>query len=230
MTKVLLAVSARWQERLASTVLSRDAFERVPLPEGIDVVEAARAVKPRLILLEGTTEETRALLKRLRHDPATRRASLAVIVAAPTEPDEDALRQAGANVVLSGADAPAQWDDPFEQLLAVPPRKDVRVPVAMGVTSRLQKTGTEIRGVSVNVSLKGLLIELAEPVAPGTLLRLSFQLPSSTDELRLMGRVVWTAPAPGGTRCGVRFLGFHGSAMELIRAFVDAAADGPAPS
>jgi hypothetical protein len=224
MTRVLLAVDRHWHGRLAQTVLWRAGIERIEVPAAAPaVVDAARRLGPRLIVVEGVTIETVDLVRRLRQDPLVRQSSVAVIADAPTRAETEELRQAGANVVLSGADQPAQWDDPFETLLGIPPRIDLRVPVTVTVSSRRAKEdAVTITGHAVNLSLKGLLLESAEPVTPGAIFNLSFRLPSSAEDLRLVGRAVWVAPCSGGaTRCGVKFLGFHGHAMERIQAFVD---------
>lgn len=221
MSRALLAVSSDWHARLAESVLWRSGVERFTAPDGQSVLDIARAIKAGLVVLDGRDPTTEAVIRRLREDPQTRAVSIAVLARSPGPDRQQALSQAGANVVLSEADGPSYWDDVFEQLLGVPPRCEVRVPVAITIWSRREMgPGAEVVGVSINVSVTGLLIETKAPLAAGNTLNLSFRLPTAADELRLMGRVVWTAPGPAQSwRSGIEFLGFHGRTMEAILAF-----------
>jgi len=222
MSRVLLAVSAEWQPRVAESVLWRSGVERFTAPDGQSVLDVARPIKARMVVLDAADAGTEAVIRRLREDPQTRSVSIAVLARTPTAEQTEAFSRAGANAVLSDTDGPAYWDDLFEQLLGVPPRREVRVPVAITIWSRRDPgPGAEVVGVSINVSVTGLLIETKAPLTTGTTLNLSFRLPSAAEELRLMGRVVWTAAGPGtqAWRSGIEFLGFHGRTMEAILAF-----------
>jgi CheY-like chemotaxis protein len=222
MSRVLLAVSAEWQARVTESVLWRSGVERFTAPDGQSVLDVARPIKARMVVLDAADPGTEAVIRRLREDPQTRSISIAVLARTPSPEQQEALAGAGANAVLTETDGPAYWDDLFEQLLGVPPRQEVRVPVAITIWSRRDPgPGVEVVGVSINVSVTGLLIETRTPLTTGTTLNLSFRLPTSAEELRLMGRVVWTAPGPGaqGWRSGIEFLGFHGRTMEAILAF-----------
>jgi hypothetical protein len=219
--KVLISVSSKWHAPLAESVLWRSDVERFTAPDLAATLSMARALKPRLVVLDGSDPETVNMLRRLRDNADTRSASLAVLAHAPSTMEKETLGEAGANAVLTDDEDGAFWDDRFDELLGVPPRREVRVPVAITIWSRREAgTGADVVGVSVNLSVSGLLIETRAPMPVGTNLNLSFRLPTAPDELRLTGRVVWTTPAEGGqSRSGVEFLGFHGRAMEAILSF-----------
>ena len=221
MAKVLLAVSAEWRGPLGESVLWRDGVERFTAPDAAAAFGMARVMKPRLLVLDDKDERVLEILRLLREEPSTRMGSVAILAREPSVERRGELTAAGANAVLTDAEGPGQWDDRFEELLGVPPRREVRVAVAITIWSRREKSpGVDVVGVTVNLSVSGLLVETRAPLPVGTTLNLSFRLPTAAEELRLMGRVVWTTPGPAGaSRSGVEFLGFHGRAMEEIVTF-----------
>ena len=221
MARVLLAVSPDWQSRLGESVLWRGAVERFLAADGPSILEMARALKPRLIVLDDTNGGVTGILRRLREDPQTRPVSIAVLARSPSPSRQDELTGAGANAILTEIDPGGTWDDRLDELLGVPHRRELRVPVSLTIWSRQEeRPSAEVLGVSLNVSVTGLLVETRTPLTVGATLNLSFRLPTAPDELRLMGRVVWTTPGPGdSSRSGVEFLGFHGRTMEAILSF-----------
>lgn len=220
MSRVLLAVSSDWENRLVESVLWRSGVARYTAADAAAVLEMTRSVKPRLVVLEDG-DRADEVIRRLREDPHTRELSVAILARAPSTERREALCHAGANAVLSDADGPSLWDDRFEELLGVPPRREIRAPVAITIWSRRDpQPGAEVVGVTVNVSVTGLLLETRAPLAVGSTLNMSFRLPTAADELRLMGRVVWTTQGPAAAwRSGIEFLGFHGRTMEVILSF-----------
>jgi CheY-like chemotaxis protein/Tfp pilus assembly protein PilZ len=221
MPRVLLAVSDTWHVPLGESVLWRTGVERFSAPDKDSTVDMARALKPRLIILDAADPETSQVLRRMRQDPHSRDASIAVLGRALSADQRHALMDAGANAVLTDLDGPSTWDDRFEELLGVPPRSEVRVPVAITIWSRRPDGhGSDVVGVSINISVNGLLLETEAPLPIGTSLNLSFRLPTAAEQLKLTGRVVWTTPGSGTTsHSGVEFVGFHGRAMEAILSF-----------
>ncbi len=219
MNRVVVAVGGFWQPRLADSVLWRNGLEWVNAEDATGVFDIARAARPRLVLLDGADPAAPLAMRQLREDEATRESSIVVLMRASASPQViEELRRGGANVVLSEADDARTWDDRFEKLLGTPPRREVRVPVALTLWSREgDGAGAKVVGESVNLSVSGVLVETPQPLETGTRLDLSFRLPTSAEELRLVGKVVWTAPGPGGHyRAGVAFQRFHGGAMQAI--------------
>ncbi len=99
--------------------------------------EAARSVQPSLLIVDaGGHEEALAFVRRMRKDPVVRSTGIAVFLQAPTIREEEALRLAGANIVLSGEVDPVLWDRRLEEILNVPYRRDARIPVRFKVWSR----------------------------------------------------------------------------------------------
>jgi hypothetical protein len=222
MPRVLIVASPATVSELERTVLWRSSIERV-FAVGHDPLQSIRATAPKLVLLgdEGP-ETTEALIRDIRKHEDTRQVSLAVIARQPDLARENALRAAGANVVFAGEVVPCLWDGWLEQLLNVPPRRDARLPVRFEVWSHAAGESEPVEGTSVNLSVKGMLLETREPAEVGARLDLRFRLPGEQLELRTVGQVVREVPALV-PRVGVSFLILRDTSRERIRAFVASA-------
>jgi uncharacterized protein (TIGR02266 family) len=105
-------------------------------------------------------------------------------------------------------------------------RAHVRVPTSVGVSISLTD-GTRMVGEKIsNISLGGVFIEMAEPLAFGSELELEFTLPDAPRSLRCHGFVVWTTRGqtnvgPGQEGIGVRLLGVGLREMRLLAEFVE---------
>lgn len=225
MPKVLIVAGADLTPELGRTVLWRSDIERVFAPDREAGFEAARMLRPSLVILDDTDgRATVSFICRLRADPVVQRLSVAVLSRSQSLSlaEEEAFRRAGANLVLSGEVDPLLWDDRLEELLSVPRRREVRVPVRLEVWSRLA-ADHPVEGLSLNISVRGMLLETAEPLDVGTKLDLGFRLPGESQELRVVGQVVREAePVEERPRSGIEFLILRGGARERIREFVEA--------
>jgi CheY-like chemotaxis protein len=218
MNKVLVAVRAEWQARLADSVLWRNGLEWVNAEDAATAYDIARASKPRLVLLDAQDPDVRDAMLRFRKDKSTRNTAIVVLLRVAASGRADEMKKGGANAVLTEQDDAHAWDECFEKLLGTPPRRELRVPVVLTIWARPEEgAGASVVGDSVNLSVSGVLVETAGPLAIGTMLNLSFRLPAAAEELRLVGRVVWTTPILSGRyRSGVSFRKFHGQAMQAI--------------
>jgi hypothetical protein len=225
MPRVLIVAATDLGPELGRTVLWRSDIDRVFTPTHAGGLDAARSLLPHLVLLDDTDPPaTRALIIKLRDDPAVRRVSIAVLsrARALSLPEEEALRRAGANLVLSGEVEPTLWDDRLDELLNVPRRREVRVPVRFTVWSRLGPTDPPVEGLALNLSVRGMLLESDQPLDVGTRLDLGFRLPPSGEDMKVVGQVVRESLSQAGKpHSGVEFLILRGDARERIRDFVE---------
>jgi CheY-like chemotaxis protein len=224
MPRVLIAAPPDLIAELDRSILRRSGVERVLALHPEHAFEAVRTSRPDMAIL-GETEgaDTCALLRRLRSDAATRAVSLAVISRKPPTQNEEAeLRRAGANVVLTGEMVPEMSEESIEMLLDVPLRREVKVPVRFVVWSHVGPDNPALEGESVNVSVRGLLLQTAEPLEIGSKLELSFQLPGAGEEIRAVGKVVREHPWSDGRQVGVEFLILRDNGRDRIRAWVAA--------
>ena len=223
MTKVLIVAGAELTTVLERTVLWRSDVERVFAPDLAAAFQAACDVLPKLVILDGAPQEqVLDLLRRFRTDGLTRKMSLAVLRQTATAPEVEALRRAGANVVFAGEALPYLWDAWLEELLEVPRRRVVRVPVRLDVWSRFDAATEPLLGSIIDISVKGMLLETTEPIEVGTKLDLSFRLPGDPADLRVVAQVIRQEPGPDThARGGVEFVIVREAVRERIRMFVE---------
>ncbi|PYQ54183.1 MAG: hypothetical protein DMF78_06910 [Acidobacteria bacterium] len=225
MPRVLIMASPGLVSELSRTILWRDDVDRVFAAEADRSLERIHAVQADMVIVgDEDTPETMDLLRQIRGDGRTRGVSIGVVRRAVTLEEEEQLRRAGANVVFGGEVVPYLWDAWIEELLHVPRRRDARVPVSIAVWSHTAPGSEPARGMTYNISVKGMLLETAEPLDIGAKLDLSFTLPGASASVRAVGQVVREEPSldSGPPRLGVEFLILRDGAREKIRDFVDA--------
>jgi PilZ domain-containing protein len=223
MPRVLILSVPDVVSELRATILWRSDVERVFAESGD--LDRILATHPDLVILAGEdTATTLAVLDRIRGDARTRGVSVGVVRQNVTLEQETQIRRAGANVIFGGQVVPYLWDAWIEELLHVPRRRDARVPVSIAVWSHTTPGSDPARGTSLNISVKGMLLETVEPLDVGSKLDLTFTLPGAGGAVRAVGQVV-REDAPDGrhpARLGVEFLILRDGARERIRTYVEA--------
>jgi hypothetical protein len=219
--RILIVASRDLTPHLGDTVLWRAGIERVFSANAEAALEMLPMLGARLVVLD-TTDSDAALrfIEDVRRDPLTRGLSVAILGQDLTLKDEDALRVAGANVVLSGKVDPALWDTRLEELLHVPRRREVRVPVLCEAWSQIADEPA-IEGWALNLSVRGALIETETPLDVGTSIDLTLQLPGEGTDIKAVARVVREAGGAEG-RCwsGVEFLIVRGDGRDRLLLFI----------
>lgn len=224
MPKVLIVAAEDLAPELGRTLLWKKGVERVFVSSPAMALDLARSFVPSLVIVDGTDSgDAIALVERLRESPGTRRSSMVVHCARAVPDDEEALRRAGANLVLSGPVDPSRWDARLEILLGVPRRLKARFPVRL-TRGAVAAAGDGQEAVALDISVGGMLLETLSPLAPGDRLDIRFALPGQEEELRVTGSVVRVASGGTRLRCGIRFLMLHGSAGERVRLFMESVA------
>ncbi len=222
MPRVLICTPADLQEKLRQTLLWRTEVERLSAGDAQAILDIIRDRRPRLLIVDGRGPDATDLILRIRDDHDIREISIAALYDGSSEERAAALRKAGANVVLSEWQSTPLWDDAFQELLNVPPRRWISFPVTLTVGARLTTDSPQIEATARNVSVRGLLMETPASIAAGTVIN-AFFTPGEPPELHLVARIVWQKPGENGRfRQGVEFLGFHGDALSRISAFVAA--------
>ena len=221
--RILIVGPGDLASELGRTILWRGEIERVHAPDVDAGYEAARSVQPSLLIVDaGGHEEALAFVRRMRKDPVVRSTGIAVFLRSPTPREEESLRLAGANVVLSGEVDPVLWDRRLEEILNVPYRRDARIPVRFKVWSRVETAPEPVEAIALNISVHGMLMETLLNLEVGMKLDLRFELPEQAGEVGVVGEVVRRAGiVEGRPRSGVRFLVRRQDARERIQAFVD---------
>jgi hypothetical protein len=226
MSRVIIWLSEDLLDRLRVTLLWRPEVERILVSDEESMLRSIRERRPRLLIIDGRRPGAADLVGRIRNDLETRDLSIAALLAHEIEPESD-LREAGANAVLSKRQSEPLWDDAFQELVNVPPRRWVTLPVQVAMGPRPAPGAPRVDLVARNISVRGLLVETPEPMQVGAVINLFLRLPSPAHDLHLVGRVVWERPVENGVRRqGIEFLGFHGDALGSIASFVASAGAG----
>jgi hypothetical protein len=212
---------------LRTTILWRSDVDRLFAEAGD--LERIHDARPDLVILAGEdTSAALTVLGRIRGDDRTRGVSVGVVRRSVTLDEETQIRRAGANVVFGGQVVPYLWDAWIEELLHVPRRRDARVPVSIAVWSHTAPGSDPGRGTSLNISVKGMLLETTEPLEVGAKLDLTFTLPGAAGTVRAVGQVVREDAGVDGSpaRLGVEFLILRDGARERIRSYVEGGGGG----
>jgi uncharacterized protein (TIGR02266 family) len=224
MPRVLIVSAADLTPELGKTILWRSDIERSFVSDSHQSVAAVQKSAPNLVVVDGMdAPATVNLIRDLREKDATRQVSVAVLSRAASGPEEEQFRRAGANLVLAGSVNPVLWDDRLEELLDVPPRREVRIPIKFEVWSHFASDEEHLSALALNISARGLLLETDEVVARGTTLELAFTLPEDKEALRAVAQVVREAEIVAGRpRYGLEFLILKREARARIQDFVAA--------
>jgi DNA-binding NarL/FixJ family response regulator len=224
--RVLVVSPADLSSRLGKTVLWRSDIDRVFAKNAEMALQMARDLQPQMVLVDGATlPGAGQLVRQLRQDDATRALSLAAIAGREKGASQDALRRAGANLVLPQTVSTSAFDRRLQELLAVPRRREMRLAASLQLWCRAEPTGPLREAVVLNLSVRGMLIETQEPLPVGMTVEIRLPLPGDGEALVLMGLVEREAERSGDAhRSGVQFLIVRDQVREKIRAFIEAEA------
>lgn len=218
MAVALLCSQADLQADLQGTVLWRTEFERHIARRLEDAQLLALTEKPDLVVVDRELPRAVDLVRSLREDPLTRQASIAIVSHGDFDPREVELLEAGANAVLRLPAGP-EWDERLMRLVQVPTRAELRCAMEFDVEATVRAGAEPIRGLVLNLSLTGLLLESPVALGMGEDLDLRFRLPGAGPEVIGCGRVVRVG---SGGRYGIEFYGLEGEGGDHVRRFVEA--------
>jgi CheY-like chemotaxis protein len=213
----LICTESALEADLGETLLWRGGIERHVVGSAADGLSAARAWRPDIVVIERDLPEALRLITEIRGDPQARRASLVVVARADFEPIEVELLEAGANAILR-LPATAEWDTRLARLVAVPARREVRLPVEFELETSSGPGIQTAAASALNLSVSGVLIETDFELRLGDDLDLRFTLPDRAAAISGCGHVVRQA---GRCRYGIEFYGLEGDGVALVREYVE---------
>src|SRR5712691_3612330 len=224
MPKLLVVSPVDLGPELGRTVLWRPSVERFVAADGPAAMELARRAGASLIVVDGFDPPGATdLIRRLRADSHTRPTAIAVLSRSPSLADEASFRHAGANVVFAGVVHPELWDARLQELLNVPRRLEARIPVRLATWSRATPEAAPVEGLTMNISINGILLQTRARLGVGTKIDLSFTLPEQRHEVQVLGQIMReTTGGPERWLSGVKFLILRGDARERIAGFIEA--------
>jgi len=218
MAVALLCCEADLEADLRGTVLWRADFERHLARRLEDAQLMALTETPELVVVERELSWAPELVRVLRADPLTRAVSIAVVSRGEFNPREVELLEAGANAVLRLPVGP-DWDERLSRLAHVPTRAEARCGVDFEVDATVRQGAPSLRGVALDLSTTGMLLQSPVELSVGEDVDFRFHLPGAGPLVAGCGRVVRQA---GERRYGVEFYGLEGQGGEDVRRYVEA--------
>ncbi len=218
MKKIVIARNILHVLGAPSTIFGRGTITTYPARTSEEILNIHGLRKADLIITDATLPIMGAvnLCAAIRNDPTLRNVS--IIVASDKADDLSAQwREAGANAVIGKPVEAAQLFFKISELLVIPQRKDLRVPLHVAVKSRGKKAA--FAAVSQNISISGILIETDLPLQKGDRLACVFNIAHS--EVQMEGLVTRADTGPSGKQLyGVLFQNAATKSLVIIEHFI----------
>jgi hypothetical protein len=217
MTTVLVCAAPEVESDLCHTLFWRDDLERYVADRIEDAGALALATEPHIVVVDLGLRGADRLIIKLRNQALPHPVSIVALSHDPADAADSEGAAGSVDTVLSLPSSPA-WDESLVQVLQVPTRKQARFDVRFDVLSMLRtKPGTH-RGLVLNISAGGLLVECAGlPIHPGDDVTLSLPIPGLSHPVEGRARVVRT---PVEEHIGLRFEAFAGDGDASVRHFL----------
>jgi hypothetical protein len=196
---LLIAVPPEQRQRLERSFFWRADLRRtLALPA--DLLSVARTLGPDLIIVmsDGPVPEVQATLDQIRQDAATRDSVVVILSRTPVE--VAAFAQSGPSLVLpydfdESDVGSAPWHARVEELLRMRSRRETRVvsefDVEVWFGEGALRRQRPARGL--NLSSRGILLALAEPILVGTRVDIAFVAAAGLPQVSVVGEVVRSA-------------------------------------
>ena len=199
---------------IRSTVLGSETLDRHVAASVEETLTAAGRVQPDLVLLDKDLPHAVEIVESLRSRPETRRSSIVARARGGVDAQEVRLLGSGVNAVLRYPAGP-EWDEGLGRLMGIPHRRALKAPIEISIGAAPGETSAAGEGTTVNVGLRGVLVEFDGTLPLNRPLWVRFRLPSERI-VQAGGRVVRRDSAG---RYGIRFDELDSDAVQAIRGF-----------
>jgi response regulator RpfG family c-di-GMP phosphodiesterase len=217
MKKIIIARGIMHALSGTDTIFGRGNIAAYPARTSEEILNIHGVRKADLIITEASLPLMGAatLCATIRRDALLRNVSIVVICDKTEECNQ--WREAGANAAISRPVDTVQLFSRISELLVIPQRKELRVPLTASVKSRDKKS--TFSADSRNISISGMLLETDHVLEKGDRLTCTFNIAHS--EL-IMECLVTRADAagPGKQQYGVTFSNCDTKSMIIIDHFI----------
>ncbi len=218
MTTVLVCAAPEVESDLCHTLFWRDDLERYVAERTDEASTLALATEPHIVVIDLALSGADRLITTLRNQALPHPVSIVALSHDPANAADHEETVGTVDTVLSLPSSPA-WDESLVQVLQVPTRKQARFDVRFDVLSMLRTTPGAHRGLVLNISAGGLLVECAGlAIHPGDDVTLSLPIPGLGKPVEGRARVVRT---PVQEHIGLRFEAFAGDGDASVRHFLE---------
>ena len=217
MTTVLVCAAPDVESDLCHTLFWRDDLERYVADRTEEAGTLALTTEPHIVVIDLALRGADRLITNLRSQALPHPVSIVALSHDPADAADNEGTVGTVDTVLSLPSSPA-WDESLVQVLQVPTRKQARFDVRFDVLSMLRTKPGAHRGLVLNISAGGLLVECAGlPIHPGDDVTLSLPIPGLGKPVEGRARVVRT---PVEEQIGLRFEAFAGDGDASVRHFL----------
>jgi CheY-like chemotaxis protein len=213
MSVVLICSTTPLETELSRTLLWREGVTRQFASKPEEAAALARTARPQLIAIDRRFPRIVELVTTLRQDEIARHSSIVVLARGDFESAELEILEAGANAILRFP-PDATWDERLDQLLNVPARRETRFAVQLEVGAHAG-SGESMTGEAMNLSVRGMLLQVPSLLEIGEAVTFSFHLPGSLIE----GRAIVVRLA-GINRYGLFFERLERDGREQIERYI----------
>jgi CheY-like chemotaxis protein len=206
--------------KAAESVLRRKDPAVVFFRSGAQALEQARKTLPRLMMfeydLDGLTGPD--LCRQVRGSDETRHVSLLFVSDRDDDGQVDLCMAAGCNDIVFLPLDSEDLHEKIERLTEVPVRKELRTLIRVEVS--VEHHSFFMLGHSRNISVNGMLVELAQVLPPDATLQLHFYLRGEAEPLHVPARVVRAEFTGGLPKYGMRFTTLSPRDRQRINTYV----------
>ena len=221
MYKILLADDVR-----LSLVSEKDYLEGRNLKvfattSALEALDLAGIVQPDLVVLDYEMPEMTGaeVCERIRKDPRTAHIPVLIVTAHDGTEIAAICRQAGSASFVRKSEGRERLLEEVARILGVPRRKDLRAPCEF--TAGIARRGKAFSGFVENLSETGMFLTAQCSFEKGMALRLTFDLPSQEQPVRILGEVVRVEEmTPSSWGFGIQFLEVDSESREVLRIYL----------
>jgi hypothetical protein len=220
-TTILIAVPAEQQRHLERSFFWRSDMRRT-VASPAEIFSVARTLGPDVIVVAPEVAELESTMARIRQDVATRDSVVVVLC----DDAGDLVTEDPAALILptdfdeADADQPEPWHERVEELLRVRRRRDTRVTAEFEVDVWRGDGAArkQVKARAMNLSSRGVLLALAEPLELTTRLEIAFSAAAGLPLVSVVGEIVRIAEtADGRWLAGIHFVVVRKDARIAIR-------------
>ena len=212
MLRALVCSEHDLRPELSATLIGRECIEVYRVRTLADARLVSTSLGVQVILVDRDLPAASDFIRQLRHEPATRDRSIALLARGEAQAMDQEMREAGANAILR-LPPDADWDRRFSKLLSVPVRQNARMVARIDVA-----TASEIPAAIINLSAGGMLMFARQNLRVGDELNFRFTLPGKRNVVG-RGRVARETPP---TNFGGEFVTLEGDGKEAVLDFLRA--------
>lgn len=220
MYKILLADDVRLSLVSEKEYLEGRNLKVFATTSAVEALDLAGIVQPDLVVLDYEMPELTGaqVCERIRKDPRTAHIPVVIVTGHDRAEIAETCRKAGSAAFIRKAEGRERLLEEVARILGVPRRKDLRVPCEF--TAGIARRGKAFSGFVENLSETGMFLTAQCSFEKGMALRLTFDLPTSDQSVRILGEVVRIEElTPSSWGFGIQFLEVDSESREVLRSW-----------